>query len=57
MLVRLFNTKNIVCSALVAQTLRLKEVTKWCKYPEVIEPDDYSNHPETFTFIGILDKE
>lgn len=57
MLSRLFNTKNIVCSALVAQTLRLKEAVEWCKYLEVVEPDDYSNHTENFTFIGILDWE
>ena len=47
-------TKKTICSQLVADCLDLKNNTDWCKYHEVVEPDDYINHKEDFTFMGQL---
>lgn len=49
-----FKNTNLMCSALVAKALKLPENTKWCNYIEVVEPDDYWNHNETFTRMGVI---
>jgi len=47
--------RNIICSTLVAQVLDLSRNTTWCKCPAVVEPDDYYNHRESFSFLGEVD--
>lgn len=52
------NAKVVDCSTLNA--LALKAVTNcssWCKYPSVVEPDDYFNHVESFDYLGRVDWE
>lgn len=46
--------KTKICSQLVADCLDLKNKVDWCKYHEVVEPDDYANHDENFLFMGQL---
>ena len=53
-LVKLFRTKTIVCSALVAKVINLFSHAAWCKHITTIEPDDYYNHKETFDYLGIV---
>jgi hypothetical protein len=57
LLVRLFNNPKIICSALVAKVLDLEHNTKWCKYYQVVEPDDFANHPEDFEPLGLIEWE
>ena len=51
----LLKPDNIICSALVATVLRLNFSAPWCSYLQVVEPDDYYNHAETFQYLGIVD--
>lgn len=53
-LAKLFNSKRIICSALVAKILRLDLNTKWCNDYHVVEPDDFINHCEDFNYLGII---
>ena len=55
LLAKLFNDDKIICSALVAKVLDLEHNTKWCKYYQVVEPDDYANHPEDFEPLGLVE--
>jgi hypothetical protein len=55
LLKKLFNTRTVICSTMVADALNLKKNTQWCRYYEVVEPDDYANHSENFMYVGIVD--
>jgi len=55
LLKRLFNTKTVICSTMVADALNLKKNTQWCRYHEVVEPDDYANYANDFMYVGIID--
>lgn len=57
LLTKLFKSKTVTCSALVAQVLKLTNNVNWCKYVETVEPDDFANHSETFTSLGSIDWE
>ncbi len=48
-------SENIICSALVALVLNLEKHAPWCQFYRVMEPDDFVNHPETFTDLGLVD--
>lgn len=54
LLVSLFKRTAMVCSGLVATALDLKNNTTWCHYPGVTEPDDLSEHPESFVPMGLV---
>jgi len=43
------------CSVLIAKILKLSTNAIWCKFPEVVEPDDYFNHSESFHYLGVVD--
>lgn len=53
-LAKLFKSKRIICSALVAKILRLELNTNWCNNYRVVEPDDFINHCEDFSYLGII---
>ena len=53
-LARLFKSERIICSALVAKILRLDLNTNWCNNYRVVEPDDFINHCEDFSYLGII---
>ena len=55
LLTRLIKTERTICSTLVARILDLQNNTKWCKYPEVVEPDDFGNHVEDFVYVGTVE--
>ena len=50
-----FNATHTDCSVLVAEMLDLEKNTDWCKFNRVVEPDDFSLHPETFEYLGIVE--
>lgn len=50
-------TRKENCSNLVAHALDLSKNVPWCKFPDVVEPDDFYNHTETFTNLGTLEWE
>lgn len=52
---RLLRTKTIICSALNAEVLDLKNHVDWCTYHEVVEPDDYYNNSQDFMNMGPID--
>ena len=53
-LARLFKSKRLICSALVAKILKLELNADWCHDYHVVEPDDYINHLENFSYLGIV---
>ena len=54
-LVKLFKSRNIICSTLTARVLQLSTNCSWCKYTSTLEPDDFATHPETFEHLGVVD--
>jgi len=54
-IVNLVGSKNIDCSVLVGKALNLQEVCDWCYDVSILEPDDYTKHPESFDDMGIVD--
>jgi len=48
----LFKSTTFDCFGLVAILLNLTTNTKWCKYPSVVQGQDFVNHPETFIPLG-----
>ena len=48
------DASTVDCATLVARALDLPTKTTWCKYTEVVEPDDYYNHTETFMPLGTV---
>jgi hypothetical protein len=50
-----FDAAHTDCSVLVAELLDLENTTKWCSSNRVVEPDDFSLHPEDFQYLGIVE--
>lgn len=48
----LFHYFRMDCSVLVANMLEVSANTSWCKYNDVVEPDDYALHPSDFVPMG-----
>jgi hypothetical protein len=49
---QLFRYRAMDCSVLVANMLEVSANTSWCKYNDVVEPDDYALHPSDFVPMG-----
>jgi hypothetical protein len=55
-IVRKYYEKELTdCSGMVALMLKLTKNTDWCKYPSVVEPGTYLQHPESFLLLGPVD--
>lgn len=54
-IVGFFKSKNVDCSVLLGRALKLQDNCAWCYDISVLEPDDFINHPESFSDVGIID--
>jgi hypothetical protein len=52
---KFFDATHTDCSILVAEMLDLEINAEWCTSNRIIEPDDFSLHPETFEYIGTVE--
>ena len=50
-----FKSKNVDCSILVGKVLELESNAQWCYDINVLEPDDFYRHPESFEDLGTID--